>query len=140
MAFRINYKILNFHAPRFLSTTKTIPKLPYEIPERYQNAFYLANAALYDSTNWFLHRAYEVIFPKLKADLAKLEIYKNISDNEAVEKVEEVIKILDQCNSILDVRFPVKRDNGSYEMIRGFRAHHGLSAGYTACLGGKYKL
>lgn len=140
MAFRVNYKVLCFKrrfARRFLCTAKTPPKLPYEIPERYQNAFYLANAAFYDSTNWFLHRAYEVVFPKLKTDLAKLEICKNASGDEVADKVENIIEVLDQCNSIIDVRFPVKRDDGTYEIVRGFRAQHGLSAGYISCLGGR---
>ncbi|XP_018577510.1 glutamate dehydrogenase, mitochondrial-like [Anoplophora glabripennis] len=135
---RVIHNVLNFKKPplsQFIST-KTSIKLPYEIPERYQNAFYLANASFYDSTNWFLHRAYEVVFPKLKSELLKVDSYKNQTTDRATEKIEEIIKILDQCNSIIDVRFPVKRDNGLQEIIRGFRAQHGLSAGYSSCLGG----
>lgn len=140
MAFRVNYKVLNFTKPsglRSVSTNKTSVKLPYEIPERYRNAFYLANASLYDSTNWFVHRAYEVVFQKLKSGLLKLEPYNNQHADRATEKVEEIIKIMDQCNSIIDVRFPIKRDDGSHEIVRGFRAQHGLSAGYMSCLGGR---
>ncbi|KAJ8918047.1 hypothetical protein NQ315_011503 [Exocentrus adspersus] len=140
MAFRANYKFLTLkplHPQVRSASTVQIPrKLPYEIPERYRNAFYLANAALFDSTNWFLHRAYEVAFPTIKKKLANLESYKNYSNDEIAEKVEEIITVLDQCNSIIDVRFPVKRDNGSYEMVRGFRAQHGLTVGYQSCLGG----
>lgn len=110
-------------------------RLPYEIPDRYQNSFYLANAAFFDSTNWFLHRAYELIFPTLKNKL-KLEYNHQLGNNEIAEKVENIVEILDQCNSIIDVRFPLKRDNGKYQLIRGFRAHYGLAPGYSSSLGG----
>lgn len=132
MAFIVNTKITSTARAVKPSLEKANkPKIPYQIPERYQNSFYLANAAFFDSTNWFLHRAYEVIFPALKN---KLKTNRK-SDNNA-ECLEDVINVLDQCSSVIDVRFPLKKDNGKYELIRGFRAQHGLRAGYTSCLGG----
>ncbi|CAH1118827.1 unnamed protein product [Phaedon cochleariae] len=116
-----------------------IPPLPlspgqYEIPERYKNSFYLANAAFFDSTNWFLHRAYEVIFPTIEEKMRSIR--PKLNKDEIFSKTEGMVNILDQCNSVIDIRFPVKRDNGKYEMIRGFRANHGLASGFRACLGG----
>lgn len=115
---------------------KTPPtrKLPYEIPERYRNSFYLANAALFDSTNWFLHRAFEVFFPQLKQQLK--QNYGGLSDDEIVDKVENIVQVLDQCNSVIDVRFTTKRDSGKYEVVRGFRAHHGAASGFPGNMGG----
>ncbi|KAJ8933397.1 hypothetical protein NQ314_014037 [Rhamnusium bicolor] len=134
MAFIANYKVVKIKNIPFSQSISTL--LPYEIPERYRNSFYLANAAFFDSTNWFLHRAYEVIFPTLKKRLSELEPYTLQSNNKVAEKVEQIVRILDQCNSVIDVRFPFKRDDGSYEVVRGFRAHHGLTTGYASCLGG----
>ncbi|XP_030752617.1 glutamate dehydrogenase, mitochondrial-like [Sitophilus oryzae] len=111
-------------------------RLSYEIPERYQNAFYLANAAFFDSTSWFLHRAYEVAFPALKNDYRSRFKDEAVGDRRVHEKLENVIEVLDQCNSIIDVRFPIRKDDGTLELIRGFRAHHGENIARSPCLGG----
>ncbi|XP_074033596.1 glutamate dehydrogenase, mitochondrial isoform X2 [Leptinotarsa decemlineata] len=132
MAYITNSEVV---APK-LKTVLTPPskKAPYEIPERYRNSFYLANAAFFDSTNWFLHRAFEVAFPTLKADLKKIQ--PELSNDEVAEKVEGMVGVLDQCNSVVDVRFPVRRESGKYEVVRGFRAQHGFASGYGASMGG----
>ncbi|RZC38674.1 glutamate dehydrogenase, mitochondrial-like, partial [Asbolus verrucosus] len=122
MAFKLNPKF-----SRFFSTA-------YEIPERYRNSFYLANAAFFDHANWFLHRAYEVCFPKLVPELRDKD--PRLTEMEAIKNVMNVIQLLDQCNSIIDVRFPIQRENGKKEIIRGFRAQHGLYSGFDTCLGG----
>ncbi|KYB25039.1 glutamate dehydrogenase, mitochondrial [Tribolium castaneum] len=111
-----------------------LPKFTYEIPDRYRNSFYLVNAAFFDQVNWYLHHAYELCFPKLVTQLKNLQ--PNLTDPQAVQKVHQVIKILDQCNSVLDIRFPIKLENGTKEVVRGFRAHHGLYSGFGTCMGG----
>nr|CAI5851353.1 unnamed protein product [Callosobruchus analis] len=134
MAFIINSKVV---PPTKAAVAKPqAAKLPYEIPERYKNSFYLANAALFDSTNWFLHRAFEVIFPSLKKTLKYEKTCESLTDDQIHDRLENLVQVLDQCNSIIDVRYPIKRDNGKYEIIRGFRAHYGLASGYKSCLGG----
>ena len=119
-------QLLNFLGKRTYSS--------YEIPERYRTSFYLANAALFDQVNWFLHRAYEISFPRLVADLRDRE--PKLSHVDAAERVETVIQILDQCNSVIDVRFPMQREDGTKRMIRGFRAQYGLYSGFNTSLGG----
>lgn len=111
-------------------------RIPYQIPDKYRNSFYLANSSLFDSINWFLHRAYEVLFPSLIKKLRLIDSNRLLSDNEIAEKIENIVQVLDQCNSVIDVRFPIRRDNGQLEVIRGFRAHHGLFTGYKGSLGG----
>ncbi|KAH0820495.1 hypothetical protein GEV33_002296 [Tenebrio molitor] len=120
-----NTKILNSFAQNTSYST-------YDIPERYRNSFYLANAALFDQANWFLHRAYEICFPRLVSRLKDRQ--KMLSDSEANKKVMTAVHLLD-CNSII-VRFPIDRENGKKEIIRGFRAQHGLFSGLDTCLGG----
>ncbi|CAH2001756.1 unnamed protein product [Acanthoscelides obtectus] len=132
MAFIINSKVV--------TPTKIVkppPKgLVYEIPERYKNSFYLANASLFDSTNWFLHRTFEIFFPTLKKEIKKYERYKSLNNENLHAKTENLVQVLDQCNSIIDVRYPIKRDNGEYRIIRGFRVNYGQETGYKSCLGG----
>jgi len=39
-------------------------------------------------------------------------------------KVQGIFKIMRPCNHVLQVTFPLKRDNGEYEIITGYRAQH----------------
>lgn len=111
-------------------------RIGYDIPERYRDSFYLANASFFDSSNWFLHRAYEVVFPTLKKNYRTTFQDRDVCDGKIHAKLENVVESLDQCNSLIDVRFPVRRENGDYEVIRGFRAHYGETVRQTPCLGG----
>ncbi|KAH1012784.1 hypothetical protein HUJ05_011880 [Dendroctonus ponderosae] len=124
------------HLRNLSSVPKSIARIDYDIPERYRNAFFLANAAFFDSTNWFLHRAYEAVFPILKNSYREHFQSLHVNDSNIHEKLENIVESIDQCNSILDVRFPVKRENGKLEVIRGFRAHYCEAIGNTPCLGG----
>lgn len=40
------------------------------------------------------------------------------------EKAKGIMRMLEPCHHVLEVAFPLKRDNGKYEMITGYRAQH----------------
>ena len=46
------------------------------------------------------------------------------SREEKVKKAHGILKIIEPCAHILEVNFPVLRDDGNYEMITGYRAQH----------------
>ena len=58
-----------------------------------------------------------------------------ISFEDKRHKTKGILQIMEPCHHVLEVAFPVKRDNGSYEMIRGYRAQHSLHR--TPTKGGK---
>lgn len=37
---------------------------------------------------------------------------------------EGLLNVIKACNSLLRVNFPLRRDDGSVEVIRGYRAQH----------------
>lgn len=39
-------------------------------------------------------------------------------------KAHGILKIIEPCAHVLEVNFPLQRDDGSYEMINGYRAQH----------------
>lgn len=52
------------------------------------------------------------------ADMNKMRI----SDEAKRQKVHGILSIIEPCNYVLEVNFPLQRDDGSYEMITGYRA------------------
>lgn len=107
----------------------------YEIPEVYRNCFYLANAQFFDSTRWFLHRAYEVVFSDLVEELKDRE--PSFTDEQAQNKIRNLIEILDSENIVVDVHYPIKLKDGNFSLIQGYRTHHGQYKNNNPCLGGK---
>ena len=41
------------------------------------------------------------------------------------KKVHGILGIIEPCNYVLEISFPLQRDDGSYEMITGYRAQVG---------------
>ena len=39
-------------------------------------------------------------------------------------RVDGMLRIIKPCNSILSVSFPIRKDDGSWEMIKAWRAQH----------------
>ncbi|XP_078494531.1 glutamate dehydrogenase, mitochondrial [Ciona intestinalis] len=49
---------------------------------------------------------------------------RSVSADDQRKRVQGIFKIMRPCNHILQVTFPLKRDNGEHEIITGYRAQH----------------
>lgn len=47
-----------------------------------------------------------------------------LSQDEAEKRVKGIIGVMSHCNAVLSLSFPIRRENGEYEMIKAYRAHH----------------
>lgn len=103
---------------------------PHEIPE---NIAYVEDAddpSFFHMVEFFYHRGWQVVEDKL------VEEYKGKQSlDEKRKRVRGYLKILGPCHAVLEVAFPLKRDNGEYVMINGWRAQH--SHHRLPCKGGE---
>merc|ERR1712240_604577 len=61
------------------------------------------------------------------------------SREDKVKKAHGILKIIEPCAHVLEMNFPLQRDDGSYEMINAYRAQH--SHHRSPCKGGiRYSL
>ena len=47
-----------------------------------------------------------------------------IARDKKVAKCHGILRLIEPCSHVLEVNFPLQKDDGSYEMINGYRAQH----------------
>ncbi|PAA59502.1 hypothetical protein BOX15_Mlig028097g1 [Macrostomum lignano] len=88
-----------------------------------------AEPPFFEMVEKFFDKAATVLEPKLIDELpGKLPM------EERTKKVRGILSIVKPCNHVLEVTFPIRRDDGRFEIIRGWRAQHSLHR--TPCKGG----
>ena len=84
---------------------------------------------------------YEMV--SLYADKASLLVEDHLVDyvkervplEDKQKRVEGILDMIKPCNHVIAINFPIRRDNGKFEMIQAWRAQH--SQHRTPCKGGK---
>jgi glutamate dehydrogenase (NAD(P)+) len=89
-----------------------------------------AHFGFYRQVELFYDRAAKILEEKLVEDMQKSKL----SDDLKRKKVQGILKIIKPCNHVLEIRFPIRRDNGELHMIEAYRAQH--SQHRTPCKGG----
>ncbi|CAF0953009.1 unnamed protein product [Rotaria sordida] len=89
----------------------------------------------YRQVELFYDRAAKILEDKLVDDMKVAKL----SDDLKHKKVQGILKIIKPCNHVLEIRFPIRRDNGELFMIEAYRAQH--SQHRIPCKGGiRYSL
>ncbi|CAB0004570.1 unnamed protein product [Nesidiocoris tenuis] len=47
-----------------------------------------------------------------------------LDHKERCRRISTIVKMIDTCPAVVHLQFPVKMDDGNYEIIQGYRAHH----------------
>ena len=75
----------------------------------------------FEMVEYFFHKACIVAEDKLiDVDMKNVRTTRE----EKVKKAHGILKIIEPCAHVLEVNFPLLRDDGTYEMINGYRAQH----------------
>merc|ERR1711970_1007504 len=95
-----------------------------------------ADPGFFEMVEYFFHKACVLVEDRL-VDVNMKNT--RASREDKVKKAHGILKIIEPCAHVLEVNFPVLRDNGTFEMINGYRAQH--SHHRSPCKGGiRYSL
>jgi glutamate dehydrogenase (NAD(P)+) len=112
------------HTTPQVATSRIIPERLVHIPEEESPGFF-------EMVEYYFHKACVLVEDDL------IETHMNtsrISREDKVKKAHGILDIIEPCAHVLEMNFPVQKDNGDYEMIRGYRAQH--SHHRSPCKGG----
>lgn len=113
---------------RQLSTSSALQQ--HQIPEHLEYVPTSEDPSFFHMVEYFYHKGWQVVEDKL------VEEFKGrMTAEEKRKRVNGYLKIIGPCHSILEVSFPLRRDNGEYVVINGWRAQH--SHHRLPCKGGK---
>jgi glutamate dehydrogenase (NAD(P)+) len=83
----------------------------------------------YQMVELFFDRAASIVEDKMVE-----ELHGRDSEEAKRRKIKGILKVIKPCNHVLNFTFPLRRDNGEFEMIEAWRAQH--SQHRTPCKGG----
>lgn len=112
------------------SFSVTSSNLKHNVPDHLTYVPTSEDPSFFHMVEYFYHKGWQVVEDKL------VEEFKGrISIEEKRKRVNGYLKIIGPCHSILEVSFPLRRDNGEFVVINGWRAQH--SHHRLPCKGGK---
>jgi len=119
----------DLHTSGVVQGTLTMPERLVDIPEAEDPGFF-------EMVEYFFHKACILAEDRLiDVDMKNVRTTRE----EKVKKAHGILKIIEPCAHVLEVNFPLLRDDGTYEMINGYRAQH--SHHRSPCKGGiRYSL
>jgi len=119
----------NLHTSEAALGSLMMPERLVSIPEAEDPGFF-------EMVEYFFHKACILAEDKLiDVDMKNVRTTRE----EKVKKAHGILKIIEPCAHVLEVNFPLLRDDGTYEMINGYRAQH--SHHRSPCKGGiRYSL
>jgi len=113
-----------------LHTTSKNNSDTWQIPERLHGIPTADHPSFFNMVEYYFHKACIVAEPSLMDMLHRMKL----SNEQKQKKVHGILRIIEPCAHVLEVTFPLQKDDGGFEMITGYRAQH--SHHRTPCKGG----
>jgi len=111
--------------------TTSVALQQHKIPDHLEYVPTSEDPSFFHMVEYFYHKGWQVVEDKL------VEEFKGrLTAEEKRKRVNGYLKIIGPCHSILEVSFPLRRDNGEYVVINGWRAQH--SHHRLPCKGGEW--
>ncbi|XP_044739558.1 glutamate dehydrogenase, mitochondrial-like [Chrysoperla carnea] len=91
----------------------------HHIPERLQDLPTKSNPEFFEMVEYYFHKALVAAEDKLISEMRD-----KIPLEGKKKKFKGITMLMQPCRTILELNFPLRRDSGDYEIIRGYRAQH----------------
>ncbi|XP_043245861.1 glutamate dehydrogenase, mitochondrial-like isoform X2 [Amphibalanus amphitrite] len=91
----------------------------YVIPERLATIPDQADPEFFEMVEYFFHRGCQLVEPHLVDTMRS-----RAPRDDKAKKVRGILQMMEPCHHVIEICFPLKKDDGSFEMITGYRSQH----------------
>ena len=103
----------------------------WQIPERLEDIPNSEDPNFFNMVEYYFHKACVLSEDKMMESLHRM---RGMTPEDKRKKVHGILNIIEPCSHVLEMNFPVQRDDGSVEIINAYRAQH--SHHRSPCKGG----
>lgn len=101
------------------SVTKSRSYGDHQIPDRLKDIATAKDPKFFDMVEYFFHRGCQIAEDKLVEDIKGPH-----SLEEKKQRAKGIFMLMQGCDHLIEMSFPLRRDSGDFEMIEGYRAQH----------------
>uniref|UniRef100_A0A0A9VUR5 glutamate dehydrogenase [NAD(P)(+)] n=1 Tax=Lygus hesperus TaxID=30085 RepID=A0A0A9VUR5_LYGHE len=94
----------------------------HPMPKHLESLISVEDPPFYEMVGYNFHRAVQAIGDGFEDETRRK--WFRIDHKERCRRIQTILKMIDTCPVVVHLQFPVKMDDGSYQMIQGYRAHH----------------
>lgn len=94
------------------------------LPEDLKKVGEEENPNFYRMVEYNAYKALNILKPRFLASMKERAKRSGISEKVQKQRVEGIMSLIKNPTCVCGVHFPIKRDDGSYEIIDAFRVHH----------------
>lgn len=91
----------------------------YTLPQHLQDMAEQDNPKFFDMVEYFFHNACRLTESSL-VDTMRSRISRDAKE----QHVRGILQMMQPCHHVLELNFPLKRDDGTFQMITGYRSQH----------------
>merc|ERR1712079_254888 len=117
-------------ASGFHTSSQQFNNETWKIPERLTHIPTADAPSFFNMVEYYFHKACIIAEPSLEQMLHR----KRMSSDKKHKLVHGILHMIEPCAHVLEMNFPLQKDDGSIEIITGYRAQH--SHHKTPCKGG----
>lgn len=103
----------------------------WQVPERLQGIPEAEDPNFFNMVEFYFHKACVLAEDNLMGTLHRL---RGVDEIDKRKKVHGILSIIEPCSHVLEMNFPLQKDDGSIEIVTAYRAQH--SHHRTPCKGG----
>lgn len=95
-----------------------------KMPDFLKDVPNISNPSFYNMVQYNFHKARVIVEEKLIESLKHIKGRAPMDLAARKQKVKNIMSYLETSDAMLELNFPIKRDDGSFEIIRGYRCMH----------------
>ena len=93
----------------------------HKMPERLKKIGESDDPNFFEMVEYHFHQAVTLMEDSFIKELKK---YPKMTEEDRIKRVKGIIGVMSNCQTVIELNFPIRKDNGEYEIITGYRAHH----------------